>query len=302
MQSAKLFNLFALLRHSIFNVDRLGQFFPLVLGNIQTRFIFFLQLGPSHRFWISAQNNIGTTSRHVGRNGHRTQTTGLSNNLSFTFMVLSVKDLMGNAASIKQLGKQFTFLNRGCSDQHRSTAILHRLNLILGKRSDRAISLQGDGNFRIIVFLNRSHDSFAIFQVDSIPLVVRLDLVRHGSPFEFLGRIDHVRVRNPQHRTVGGNRNHVQPIDLPKLARFGHRGTGHPGEFVVKLKVVLKRDRRQSLSFLFDLYVFFGLDRLMQTVTPLATFHQSTGKLIDDDNPAIFNHVVHVDLVQVMRL
>jgi len=40
----------------------------------------------------------------------------------------------------------------------------------------------------------------------------------------------------------------------------------------------------------------------MQAITPLSAFHQTPREFVDDDNPTIFDHVVYIDLVQVMGL
>ena len=52
----------------------------------------------------------------------------------------------------------------------------------------------------------------------------------------------------------------------------------------------------------FDRHAFFGLDRLVQTVAPLSSFHQTTGELVDDDDLAIFDDVVDVSFVQEVCL
>ncbi len=85
-------------------------------------------------------------------------------------------------------------------------------------------------------------------------------------------------------------------VDLHELGRFGHRRPGHPGQLFVHLEDVLQRRRGKRLRFLFDRHAFLGFDGLVQTVTPLATFHQTTGELVDDDDLAIFDDVIHVAL------
>ena len=49
-----------------------------------------------------------------------------------------------------------------------------------------------------------------------------------------------------------------------------------------------------------DLDAFFGFDSLVQTVTPLATFHEATGEFVDDNDLAFFDNVVHVGNVQAV--
>ena len=58
-----------------------------------------------------------------------------------------------------------------------------------------------------------------------------------------------------------------------------------------------------SVCVLFlDLDAFFGLDGLVQAVAPLPARHQAAGELVDDDDLAVLDDVVHVALVEVMGL
>ena len=91
-------------------------------------------------------------------------------------------------------------------------------------------------------------------------------------------------------------------VDLPELTGLGQRGAGHAGKLVVELEEVLQRDGGQRLILFFNRHAFFGLDRLVQAVTPLAPFHQSARELVDDHDLAILDHVIHVALVEVMGL
>ena len=47
---------------------------------------------------------------------------------------------------------------------------------------------------------------------------------------------------------------------------------------------------------------FLGLHRLVQPIGPAASRHQAAGELIDDEHLAVFHHVLHVALVQVVGL
>ena len=64
----------------------------------------------------------------------------------------------------------------------------------------------------------------------------------------------------------------------------------------------MQRDRGQRLRLFFDLHPFFRFDRLMQTVTPLATFHHASGVVVDDDDFIIAHDVTDIVFVEVMRL
>ena len=117
-----------------------------------------------------------------------------------------------------------------------------------------------------------------------------------------LRSVDEVRLGNTLDFPVRRNGEHVELIDLPEFARFGHRRTGHAADLVVELKEVLERNGRERLVLFFDLDVLFRFDRLMQTVAPSTPFHKTPGKVVDDNDFAVFNNVVDVFLIEVARL
>ena len=155
----------------------------------------------------------------------------------------------------------------------------------------------------VMLFLDLAPQFAAVFQRQHVPLAGTFDFFGQRLELVFFGQVDQVGMFDPlQHLAVGRNRDHVEFVDLPELVRFGHRRTGHPGEFLVHLEDVLQRSGGERLRLLLDRHAFFGFTGLVQPVAPLATFHQSTGELVDDDDLAIFDDVVDVFLVQVVRL
>ena len=50
------------------------------------------------------QNNVGTTPRHISRNGHRTKLTRLRNNFGFTGILPSIQYFVGNTFTLKKGG------------------------------------------------------------------------------------------------------------------------------------------------------------------------------------------------------
>ena len=106
----------------------------------------------------------------------------------------------------------------------------------------------------------------------------------------------------PLHLAVGRNRHDVEVVDLPEFVGFGHGRAGHAADLLVELEEVLQGDRGQGLRLFLDLDPFFGLDGLVQAVAPLAAFHFAAGELIDDDDRAVLDDVVHVALVEVVGL
>ena len=47
---------------------------------------------------------------------------------------------------------------------------------------------------------------------------------------------------------------------------------------------------------------FFSLNSLMKPITPPTTFHESSCKLINNNNFTIFNHIIYINFVEIMRL
>ena len=66
-------------------------------------------------------------------------------------------------------------------------------------------------------------------------------------------------------------------------------------------EVVLEGDGGERLVFALDLDLLLGLHRLMQTVAPPASRHEAAGELVHDDHLAVLDHVLDVQVVQVVR-
>ena len=117
---------------------------------------------------------------------------------------------------------------------------------------------------------------------------------------------DNVRLIDAQKRPIRRNQSHVEVVDLCELFGFGIRGTRHAGELVVHAEIVLEGDRREGLALAANLDAFFCFDRLMKTVGPAATGHQSPRMLIDDHDfllaiIARTNDIVDVDILKRVR-
>ena len=89
---------------------------------------------------------------------------------------------------------------------------------------------------------------------------------------------------------------------MRELTGLGVRGTGHAGELVVELEVVLQRDGREGLVLLLDPHALLRLDRLVQTVAPTAAVEDAAGELVDDLHLAVRDDVVDVALEQLLAL
>jgi hypothetical protein len=73
-------------------------------------------------------------------------------------------------------------------------------------------------------------------------------------------------------------------IDPFQFARAAGRGAGHPGEVGIAEEEVLDRDPRGLSGRDADFDLLFCLDRLVDPVTPLASFGQAAGEFVDDDD------------------
>ena len=129
----------------------------------------------------------------------------------------------------------------------------------------------------------------------------RLNFVGGGVIFFLLRPIDDVGILETQHCLVGRDDHHFQIIDLVELGCFGFRRAGHAGQLFVHAEIVLEGDGGERLVFALDLDVFLGFDRLVQSVGPAAAGHQAAGELVDDDDFAVFHHVLDVALVERVR-
>ncbi len=106
-------------------------------------------------------------------------------------------------------------------------------------------------------------------------------------------------------RSIGllvGNHHNLELVDLLELGRFGFRRARHAAQLLVQAEVILERDRGQRLVFLADVHAFLGLDRLVQPIAPAASRHQAAGEGVDDDHLAVLHHVLHIALVERVRL
>jgi len=142
---------------------------------------------------------------------------------------------------------------------------------------------------------SRSHQH----RLAAFPMV--LDLLHDGGVLLVLGPEDTVRVVLADHGPVGRYVQHVQFIDLPELLGFGEGGPGHARQFLVLAEKVLERDGGQGLVLLGDADVLLGFHRLVQPVGPAPARHEASGELVHDDDLAVFDHVFHVAMVELMR-
>ena len=133
-------------------------------------------------------------------------------------------------------------------------------------------------------------------------LVQARDLVGDGEVFFLGGAEDDVGIFHAAHRLVGGDDDDVELVYLVELGGLGLGRAGHAGELLVHAEVVLEGDGGEGLVFLADGDALLGLDGLVQAVGPAAAGHEAAGELVDDDDFAVFDDVLHVALVEVVGL
>ena len=104
-----------------------------------------------HGLGIAAEQDVGTTAGHVGRDGHGTLATRLCNDLGLTLMVLGIQNLMVDAAlgedgrqalrAIDRRGAHQAGLTRGVALGH---VIGHRSELGVNRLIDEVVVVPAD--------------------------------------------------------------------------------------------------------------------------------------------------------------
>ncbi len=120
------------------------------------------------------------------------------------------------------------------------------------------------------------------------------NLVGYRIPFLWLAAVYHIGVLPADKGPVGGDLHYIQFVDGMEFLGFGSGSTGHTRQFVIHPEQVLKGNSGQGLIFLFDSYVFFGLQRLVKPIRIPPSRHHSTGKLIHDQYLAVFHQIIHI--------
>ena len=76
------------------------------------------------------QLNVGTTTGHIGSNGHPACLSGLFNNLGFLKVQLGIQDIVFDMPSCKHLAEQFGSFHGGSTHQHRPFLLYQVFNFI----------------------------------------------------------------------------------------------------------------------------------------------------------------------------
>ncbi len=131
--------------------------------------------------------------------------------------------------------------------------------------------------------------------------VQRFDFFGGVAKLLVFGAIDDVRILDADHLLVRRDHRHVKVVNLLEFGLFSVGGTGHARQLLVHAEEVLEGDAGQRLRFALDLDVFFGFDRLVQTIAPAAAGHQTAGEFVNDDDLSLLHHVIAVALVKNVR-
>ena len=180
----------------------------------------------------------------------------------------------------------------GLGDDHRLLIVLLRVE----HRVRDAALVEQVGEQLALLDRDRAHEHRLA------AVVALLDVVGERLELRGLGLVDEVGLVEADHGAVRGDLHDLEPVGVRELTGLGVRGTGHAGELLVELEVVLQRDGGEGLVLLLDPYALLGLHRLVQAVGPAATLEDATGELVDDLHLAVGHHVVDVALEELLAL
>ena len=124
--------------------------------------------------------------------------------------------------------------------------------------------------------------------------VALFNVINDGFVFFFCSAINLILLVITNHHAVCRDDNRFQTVNFLEFISFRIGRTGHTGELFIHTEVVLEGNRRESLVFLLNFNAFFGFNGLMQTVGPTASFHQTTGEFVNDNDFAVLNDIVLV--------
>jgi hypothetical protein len=128
--------------------------------------------------------------------------------------------------------------------------------------------------------------------------VARRDVLDDGLELAGPTEVDEIAEIAADHRTVGGDDDHLEAVDVHELVGLGVGRAGHARELVVEAEIVLERDRGERLVLGLHAHPLLGLDRLMKAVGPAASLHGAAGELVDDDHFAVANDVIDFAAVE----
>ena len=148
----------------------------------------------------------------------------------------------------------------------------------------------------------RHVDAHRAHQHRQAALVHAVDFLDDGRVLLAPRLVDEVVLVHPPHRAIGRDHHDFELVDLVELGFLGLGRPRHPGQLLVHPEVVLAGDRREGLGLFAHHHVFLRFHRLVQAVRPAPAGHEAAGELVHDEDLPLLHDVVHVLLVEHVRL
>ena len=87
--------------HFLALIDLMHESIPFFLGDFKPRGILVLQLGPSHRFGVPAENNVGSSAGHIRCDGHRFGAPCLSDDFCLSLVLFGIEHFVFDTAHVE---------------------------------------------------------------------------------------------------------------------------------------------------------------------------------------------------------
>ena len=127
-------------------------------------------------------------------------------------------------------------------------------------------------------------------------------LIDDGGVLLSFGLVNQILFVFANNRTMGRNDHHIQLINLPQFAGLCFGRTGHTGQFVVHPKEILQGHRCKSLRSRFNFHIFFGFNRLMQTIGIATPVQYTPCLFIHNFDLVLINNVFNIPFKEAIRL
>ena len=127
-----------------------------------------------------------------------------------------------------------------------------------------------------------------------------LNCLYNGVEFLFLCHVNSIVKVFTLYYTVGRDLYNVHAVNITELFFFGEGCTCHTAFFIIFVEKVLEGNGCESLALSLNLHMLFRLDRLMKTIGVTTTRHDTSGKLINDQDLVIFYNIILILVHQIM--
>ena len=213
--------------------------------------------------------NIRTTTSHVRCNGYSTE-----HALFFVLIAVSVFNHYLAQVTLTSLGYDISLLLVQLSIQYlvrNATELEHTAQEFAHIDVGRTYQYGATCETHL---LNLFDDSLILFALGLIDAVVHIDTCNGA---------------------VGRNFYNIEFVDVPELTSLCNSRTRHTSQLMIHTEVVLQRNRSESLRCSLYLYVFLGLNSLVQAITPTTAFHDTTCLFVDYLYLTVHYHILFID-------